>query len=77
MADSKLSPERAALMASFCEWASEIHPSDEGETKLQERIREGLQRLHRELNEERQRQIANNLAEASVEGRSPMIVKAD
>ena len=45
MADSKLSPERAALMASFCEWASEIHAADEGETLLLERIREGLQRL--------------------------------
>lgn len=50
IADSKLSPARAALMASFCEWASEIQPSDEGETLLLERIREGLQRLHVGLN---------------------------
>lgn len=45
IADSKLSPERAALMASFCEWASEVQPSDDGETQLLELIREGLQRL--------------------------------
>lgn len=45
IADAKLSLERAALMASFCEWASEIQPSDEAETQLLERIREGLQRL--------------------------------
>lgn len=45
MADGKLSVERAALLASFCEWASQIEPSNEGEIRLQERIREGLQRL--------------------------------
>jgi hypothetical protein len=50
IADSKLSVERAALMASFCEWASQIQTSDEDETQLQERIREGLQRLQLRLN---------------------------
>lgn len=45
LADAKLSPERAALMASFCEWAVEITPSDPDEIKLSESIIEGLQRL--------------------------------
>lgn len=43
--DSKLSAERAALMASFCEWAAEITPSDPEESKLSESISRGLERL--------------------------------
>lgn len=45
LAESKLSPERAALMASFCEWAAELSPVDPEEIKLSQRIAEGLQRL--------------------------------
>lgn len=45
LVDSKLSFERAAQMASFCEWASEQSPVDLEEQKLLEAITTGLQRL--------------------------------
>ena len=45
IADSKLSLERAAQMATFCEWASEQSPVDLEEQKLLETISTGLQRL--------------------------------
>lgn len=45
LADSKLSPDKAALMASFCEWAVETTPSDVDEKKLSESICQGLGRL--------------------------------
>lgn len=45
LAESKLSAERAALTASFCEWAAEITPSDPEESKLSESIFRGVERL--------------------------------
>ena len=45
LADSKLSAERAALMASFCEWAADMSPRDPEEIKLFESIYQGLDRL--------------------------------
>jgi hypothetical protein len=45
LAESKLSIERAALMASFCEWAVE-KPSDDPEVvKLAEMVGSGLKRI--------------------------------
>lgn len=49
LADAKLSVDRAALMASFCEWAAEFTPSEPEEIKLSESIRVGLQRLKSRL----------------------------
>ena len=43
--NSSLSPERAAVMASFCEWALEIQSADADAIKLIEGIRQGLDRL--------------------------------
>lgn len=51
LAEFKLSAERAALMASFCEWAAELTPSESEEIKLSESIRDGLQRLKVRLSE--------------------------
>ena len=45
LADSTLSSERAAMMASFCEWTLDIQSSDENAQKLIEGIRQGLERL--------------------------------
>lgn len=45
LAEAKWSAERAALMASFCEWAAELTPSEPEEIKLSESIRDGLRRL--------------------------------
>lgn len=45
LVDAKLSAERAALMASFCEWAAELGPSEPEAVKLSQDIRDGLQRL--------------------------------
>jgi hypothetical protein len=45
LADSKLSAEKAALMASFCEWAADTSPSDPEEIKLSQTICQGLDRL--------------------------------
>ena len=45
LADSKLSAERAALLASFCEWAAEIEPNDPEERRLAALLGAGLQRL--------------------------------
>jgi hypothetical protein len=45
LADSKLSPDKAALMASFCEWAAEATTSDAEEAMLSESIGQGLDRL--------------------------------
>lgn len=43
--ESKLSTERAALMASFCEWALDADQADPDAMKLSENIRCGLERL--------------------------------
>jgi len=45
LTNSSLSPERAAVMASFCEWALEIQSVDADALKLIEGIRQGLDRL--------------------------------
>lgn len=45
LADSKLSADKAALMASFCEWAAETVSGDPEELKLSECICQGLERL--------------------------------
>lgn len=45
LANLSLSPERAAVMASFCEWALEIESADADTLKLIEVIRQGLGRL--------------------------------
>ncbi|WP_300337197.1 hypothetical protein [Accumulibacter sp.] len=45
LSDSKLSAERAALMASFCEWTVE-HPSDDPNlVQLAETVGAGLKRI--------------------------------
>jgi pyridoxine/pyridoxamine 5'-phosphate oxidase len=45
LTDSKLSAERAALMASFCEWTTEKRPTDPEAIKLAESVDEGLKRI--------------------------------
>lgn len=47
--DGTLSVERAALMASFCEWASSIKPSDESAAHLVETVVQGLRRLREKM----------------------------
>lgn len=50
LADSKLSLEWAAIMASFCEWAAETSPSaDSEEMRLSEVICQGLDRLKEQM----------------------------
>ena len=43
--ESKLSVERAALMASFCEWTTENVPDDPDVVKLAETVGNGLKRI--------------------------------
>lgn len=43
--ESKLSVERAALMASFCEWTTEKVPDDPEAVKLAETVGSGLKRI--------------------------------
>jgi hypothetical protein len=43
--ESKLSVERAALMASFCEWAVEKRSEDPEVVKLAETVGNGLKRI--------------------------------
>jgi len=43
--DSKLSVERAALMASFCEWTTEKRSADPEAIKLAGSVDEGLKRI--------------------------------
>ncbi len=43
--ESKLSIERAALMASFCEWTTENVPDDPEVVKLAETVGNGLKRI--------------------------------
>jgi hypothetical protein len=45
LTDSKLSAERAALMAFFCEWTTEKRSTDPGAIKLAESVDEGLNRI--------------------------------
>ena len=43
--ESKLSVDRAALMASFCEWTTENVPDDPEVAKLAETVGNGLKRI--------------------------------
>lgn len=45
LADSKIAHDRAALMAAFCEWATECVPTCSEEEKLVAKIKDGLERL--------------------------------
>ena len=45
LTNSKLSVERATLMASFCEWATEKHPTDPEAIQLAKSVDEGLKRI--------------------------------
>ena len=45
LTDVKLSAERAALMASFCEWTTEKRSTDPNVIKLAESVDEGLKRI--------------------------------
>ena len=49
--ESKLSMERAGLMASFCEWTTENVPDDPEAVKLAETVSSGLQRINMALSE--------------------------
>jgi hypothetical protein len=49
VADSKLSIERASLMASFCEWVVNRDPQGAEEVKLAEAVVDGLARLRTTL----------------------------
>ena len=45
LADSRISAERAALMAAFCEWATENPPEDAEAARLARSVADGLQRI--------------------------------
>ena len=45
LADSRISTERAALMASFCEWATENPLDDPEAAQLARSVADGLQRI--------------------------------
>lgn len=45
LANSKLSPERASLMAAFCEWTTESTFDEPEAVKLATKVRNGLERL--------------------------------
>lgn len=45
LADSRISVERAALIASFCEWTTEILSADPDVVKLAETVGNGLKRI--------------------------------
>jgi hypothetical protein len=47
--DGKLTTERAALMASFCEWALTVTPGDDDAPRLAEAVVKGLQRLRLQM----------------------------
>jgi hypothetical protein len=45
LADSKLSPERATLMAAFCKWTTESDCAEPEAISLASKVRDGLERL--------------------------------
>ena len=49
LADSRISADRAALMASFCEWATQNPPDDPEAAKLARSVADGLHRIHLRL----------------------------
>lgn len=49
LADDKLPIERAALMASFCEWALSVESDSEESVALVDSINHGLERLKQQF----------------------------
>jgi hypothetical protein len=49
LADGKLSIERAALMASFCEWAKHVETEDTEQRRLASVVAQGLLRLQEKM----------------------------
>lgn len=49
LADSRISVDRAALMAAFCEWAAENPPDDPEAARLARSVADGLQRIRLRL----------------------------
>lgn len=49
LTQAKLSVERAALMASFCEWTIRNSPQDPAAAELAETVASGMQRIRRVL----------------------------
>lgn len=49
LSDRKLSPERAALMASFCEWAATAKVVGNDEIQLIDSINQGLRQIKNRL----------------------------
>ncbi len=45
LADAKLSPERASLMAAFCEWTTESTFEEPEAVKLATKVKDGLERI--------------------------------
>lgn len=45
LAESRISVDRAALMAAFCEWAAENPPDDPEAARLARAAADGLQRI--------------------------------
>ncbi|MBS1196888.1 MAG: hypothetical protein H6R18_673 [Proteobacteria bacterium] len=45
LADSKLTPERASLMAAFCEWTTESAFDKPEAVKFATRVKDGLEQL--------------------------------
>jgi len=45
IADSKISHERAALMLTFCKWATNIEPIDSNQADLLKRVEQGGDRM--------------------------------
>jgi len=45
LADSRLSVDRAAFMASFCEWTAENLPDDPNVETLAQTVHDGLKRI--------------------------------
>ena len=51
LANKRVSPEKAAYMASFCEWAASCQPSTKEEASLVASVTEGLRELKAALAE--------------------------
>lgn len=49
LTDSRISVDRAALMAAFCEWAAENPPDDPEAARLARSVTDGLQRIRLRL----------------------------
>lgn len=60
LADGKLTIERAALMASFCEWAVTFETQDAEQKHLVDLVAEGLRRLQVRMNAKNDVEVAND-----------------